>query len=467
MARGKGKNYPKEKKGKYKRDYDFVDYSSNDDMYQDDHISIASSSSSEHEDASSDSDTDHKEEDFISLNTEVDNRSRQQRRSDERAGMKRKRGDDDDTDDYDDSLFCYPWMDLMGSNRLRQPLSAIRLLQREVTCFVQYVEPTRIEIKLREYLVHRIRTSVQAKWPSATVSVFGSFSTTLYLPNSDIDLVVQFPPSTQLRLRNLASTLVQDDICRDPQVIEHASVPVIKFADTMTNLKVDIILNSTSGLDSADEINDMIARYPGLRPISLIVKHLLALRGHNEVFTGGLGGYAIVCLVVSFLQMHPKVASGAIDPMQNVGVLLLDFFQLYGLNFNLDETGVDVRGKGSYYDKSGISCRNGRAVFSIKDPLDASNDIGMKSYNSSLVIRAFKYAYLSMTDKAFAMETELRRNHYKKLNDKTLENHKRASILSSFLYISTDFMKQRQLMNDVYDEKRWEGQTAAKTFSFE
>lgn len=72
-----------------------------------------------------------------------------------------------------------------------------------------------------------------------------------------------------------------------------------------------------------------------------------------------------------------------------------------------------------------------------------------------------------MTDKAFAMETELRRNHYKKLNDKTLENHKRASILSSFLYISTDFMKQRQLMNDVYDEKRWEGQTAAKTFSFE
>lgn len=186
-----------------------------------DHISIASSESSA---SSSQDGTEHKEEDFISLNTEVDNRSRQQRRSDERAGMKRKRDDDNDADDYDDSLLCYPWMDLMGSNRLKQPLSAIRLLQREVTCFVQYVEPTKIEIKMREYLVHRIRTAVQAKWPSATVSVFGSFSTTLYLPNSDIDLVVQFPPSTQLRLRTLASTLVQDDICRDPQVIEHASV---------------------------------------------------------------------------------------------------------------------------------------------------------------------------------------------------------------------------------------------------
>ncbi|KAL9546783.1 hypothetical protein MBANPS3_006491 [Mucor bainieri] len=463
MARGKGQKYAKEKRGKYKRDNDYIDYSSNDDndLYED-----ASSETSSVPSDSEDKDN-HIEEDFISLNTEVDNRSRQQRRSDERAGMKRKRDDDTDADDGDDSLLCYPWMDLMGSNRLRQPLSAIRLLQREVTCFVQYVEPTRIEIKLREYLVHRIRTAVQAKWPSATVSVFGSFSTTLYLPNSDIDLVVQFPPSTQLRLRNLASTLVQEDICRDPQVIENASVPVIKFADTMTNLKVDIILNSTSGLDSAKEINNMLVKYPGLRPISLVVKHLLSLRALNEVFSGGLGGYAIVCLVVSFLQIHPKVASGAIDPMQNLGVLLLDFFQLYGLNFNLDDTGIDVRGEGSYYDKSGIICRNGRAVFSIKDPLDASNDIGMKSFNSSLVVRAFKYAYLSMTDKAFAMESELRHNKYKKLNDRTLESHKRASILSAFLYISTDFMKQRQLMNDVYDEKRWESQKAAKTFSFE
>lgn len=78
---------------------------------------------------------------------------------------------------------------------------------------------------------------------------------------------------------------------------------MIKFEDVMTKLKVDIILNSTSGVDSAKAIQEMIVKYPGLRPISLIVKHLLALRSLNEVFTGGLGGYAVVCLVVSFLQV--------------------------------------------------------------------------------------------------------------------------------------------------------------------
>lgn len=71
----------------------------------------------------------------------------------------------------------------------------------------------------------------------------------------------------------------------------------------MTKLKVDIILNSTSGIDSANMIQSMMKKYPGVRPISLIVKYLLALRNMNEVFTGGLGGYAVVCLVVSFLQV--------------------------------------------------------------------------------------------------------------------------------------------------------------------
>ena len=71
----------------------------------------------------------------------------------------------------------------------------------------------------------------------------------------------------------------------------------------MTKLKVDIILNSTSGVDSAKCIQGLLTKYPALRPLSLIVKHLLALRNLNEVFSGGIGGYAIVCLVVSFLQV--------------------------------------------------------------------------------------------------------------------------------------------------------------------
>lgn len=56
-------------------------------------------------------------------------------------------------------------------------------LQKEVQCFIQYLTPTKIEMKLREYLVHRIKTAIESKLPGSKVVVFGSFSTQLYLPN--------------------------------------------------------------------------------------------------------------------------------------------------------------------------------------------------------------------------------------------------------------------------------------------
>lgn len=164
--------------------------------------------------------------------------------------------------------------------------------------------------------------------------------------------------------------------------------------------------------------------------------------------------------------MHPKVASGQIDPMQNLGVLLLDFFQFYGINFNMDTVGICVNGTGSYYDKSHITSRDGRSVFSIRDPQDRKNDIGMKSYNSTSVVRSFKYAYLAMTRKAFLLEQELERNNFMHLDPSTMENHKKASILGSFIHISSEFMKQRELMNNVYAERRWSGQDAASSFDF-
>lgn len=94
-------------------------------MYKIDHISIKSTSSEEEEGAYNSSDD--KEEDFISLVTEVDDRCRQQRRFEERKELKRKRVDEDESNDAWESEICYPWMELTNSIRLRQPVSASRL----------------------------------------------------------------------------------------------------------------------------------------------------------------------------------------------------------------------------------------------------------------------------------------------------------------------------------------------------
>lgn len=83
------------------------------------------------------------------------------------------------------------------------------------------------------------------------------------------------------------------------------------------------------------------------------------------------------------------------------------------------------------------------------------------------VVRGFRFAYLSMTRKAFELESELKRNNFRQLDQKTFDSHKKSSILGSFIHISAEFMRQRELMNDVYTERRWQGQEAAETFSFD
>lgn len=53
-----------------------------------------------------------------------------------------------------------------------------------------YMSPTETEHLVRSTVVNRIRGAIMALWPQARVEVFGSFRTGLYLPTSDIDLVV-------------------------------------------------------------------------------------------------------------------------------------------------------------------------------------------------------------------------------------------------------------------------------------
>lgn len=81
---------------------------------------------------------------------------------------------------------------------------------------------------------------------------------------------------------------------------------MIKFEELYTGLKVDIVLNTTNGVRSADLVRRAILDHPAARPLILIIKYYLAQCKLNEVYTGGLGGYAIVCLVVSFLQVRAK-----------------------------------------------------------------------------------------------------------------------------------------------------------------
>lgn len=63
-------------------------------------------------------------------------------------------------------------------------------LHEEIEDFYQYMLPTDTEHRVRGDVVRRIERIILSLWPEAQVHVFGSYRTGLYLPTSDIDLVV-------------------------------------------------------------------------------------------------------------------------------------------------------------------------------------------------------------------------------------------------------------------------------------
>ena len=58
-------------------------------------------------------------------------------------------------------------------------------------------------------------------------------------------------------------------------------------------------------------------------------------------------------MVVSFLQQH--VREDARSTKANLGVLLVEFFELYGLHFNCTRTAIRITDDGAYLPKDEVS----------------------------------------------------------------------------------------------------------------
>lgn len=80
-------------------------------------------------------------------------------------------------------------------------------------------------------------------------------------------------------------------------------VPIVKYVDTEAGCQIDICFNQTNGPRNSAVIKAFLNDYWELKPIVLVLKYFLLQRDLNETYTGGIGSYALVLLVISFLQV--------------------------------------------------------------------------------------------------------------------------------------------------------------------
>ncbi|KAJ2393758.1 hypothetical protein GGI23_004972 [Coemansia sp. RSA 2559] len=137
----------------------------------------------------------------------------------------------------------------------------------------------------------------------------------------------------------------------------------------------------------------------------------------NEVYTGGIGSYAITLLAVSLFQMHPRVLSGGLQLTKNLGILLIEFFELYGKRFNYDNVCISVLENGRYLDKrrKGFFNMAQSYLLSIEDPCDTSNDVSKGTYGILRIKQTFGGAYDLINNAIFAYHQT--RKHGEPIND--------------------------------------------------
>jgi non-canonical poly(A) RNA polymerase PAPD5/7 len=126
---------------------------------------------------------------------------------------------------------------------------------------------------------------------------------------------------------------------------------------------------------------------------------MLAMRDLNEVFTGGLGGFSIICLVVSMLQLKPKSELRGTGSNPHYGRLLLNFLNLYGNEFDIRSTGI-VMNPPRLYDKIRHPMRKQNAeMLTIIDPNNSSNDISGGSRQVHAVFDVFRKAHSQISQR--------------------------------------------------------------------
>ncbi|KAF9285965.1 hypothetical protein BGZ68_003355 [Mortierella alpina] len=334
--------------------------------------------------------------------------------SDSRHGQKRKR-DLDYGSDTEGSTGPPPGCPWMGHRQYTKMSSVPVMLTQELKDFVDYISPTREEHQVRKYVLQRVEMACRELWGNIQVKIFGSYDTQLYLPSSDLDIVVirdkEFGKDDLYKLaRHLRSTGVAQ--AHDLTVIAKARVPIVKFKETISKLPVDISFNVLSGMESARIVKRYLSEWPVLRPFTLLIKHFLMVKGYNEVFHGGIGSYTAMIMILSFLQMHPHIQSGAIIPDDNLGVLLIEFFELYGLCFNYQKVGLKVVDGGSYFVKEVQPQvqqwgRRQELILSSIDPNDASNNTARGSYQLNKIREVFVGAYGTLTQTVLKRNMEL------------------------------------------------------------
>ena len=270
-------------------------------------------------------------------------------------------------------------------------------LHYEILAFYDFIKPTEKENRLRKDTLREVRTAIHSVYPTWIVKSFGSFTTNLHLPDSDIDiLVLQNSKNTghlkdHQMLQKIKEILDSNQLVTYSELI-NSSVPIIKAIMKSTNIKVDISVNRKNGYQAQKDIKLILENSPCLRPLIYTLKYYLRQRNSNEAYNGGISSFLLFNLVYAYVSYFLKTTNLETKYI-TLSHLLTGFFNFYGFDFDYKELGISIRNGGYFFLKSAGHLFNKNDQLCVENYQDPNHDIGKSCYNySRTILKLFRTA---------------------------------------------------------------------------
>ncbi|KAA8626688.1 TRF4 DNA polymerase sigma [Pyrenophora tritici-repentis] len=309
---------------------------------------------------------------------------------------------------------CLPWC--VDRERVT---SGMNRLDMEIDKFYKYSRPTQHEQNARKHVIDQVRNHVLERVPKHHIDVFGSQTTGLALPTSDIDfrlrsqrqvedpkLAIWPPPEDERRkcvatLRDLFYKVFKKKGYYILTALRHARYPLIVAQDQRSGLDVQIVLANDTWLS-----REIMAKYmqeiPYLQKLFCVIKTILNVRGLSDVFRGGFGSYSLFMMVVASIKHMPH-------PRNDAAGALMNFLEFWA-KFDTKTKGVSLKPV-EYFDKiaypvrtdtANVQIKNGEIkplpdyMLCLRDPADPTNDLGRKGIAIKHVQATFAHLHRTL-----------------------------------------------------------------------
>ena len=252
--------------------------------------------------------------------------------------------------------------------------------------------------EINKKIIEKIQNNINKINRNYKAKIYGSRATNLCLMWSDIDVVIcnekrnikvkeEINKEEEIELDEYKEEINYDFLKELNEILNYdtsfvenikylnkAKVPIIKIKTTKEygNIMIDITLQTKDhfGLKCVNLVKKLKKEYDTLEILLFPLKTMLKISELNDPYNGGLSSYALILMIVYFLEYQKKMKKEI--NKNKAGTLFYDFLFFYG--GRLDTNHIDI-------NNININMKmNKNPLIFITDPLNSKNNVAKTSF---------------------------------------------------------------------------------------